>query len=111
MDKALDGRTRLVTWDDLVQPRGMVLRMVQSDPAALPSFSDHIVVDAQPDERGDLQVTVARPYCFVSGAETTSPTVLTGVSQYKVAASRLVGPESLFRVVVQSRGDVARHLT
>lgn len=113
MDKVLDGRTRTVTWDDFMPEkcRGTVLRMVQSDPSALPSFSDQLVVNTTTNDRGDLQVTLARPYAFVSGAGTTSPTVLTGVEQYVVPASRIVGPDSPFRVVLLSTGQVQSHTT
>lgn len=106
-----DGRLFPVTEADLV--RGAVLRMVNTSDGSVPSFSDFVVVEVKTVKDGfsEPRVVLARPYAFVSCAETTAPTVLTGVERIEVQAGRILAEDSPFSAVVQSTGLVAEHLT
>lgn len=119
-----DGHLHEITAEDL--KKGNVLRSLESEPGAHHSFADAIVVDvyfkdhnggriasheAERFAKKDLYVNVARPYAFVSGADTCCPSVLTGVEQFEIPASRLTGPDSRYRLVVQSTGLAANHTT
>lgn len=117
-----DGRLFPVTEADVV--RGAVLRMVHRSDGSVAPFSDFVVVDAWDVDSHGLRlheaeavfkkgrhVRLARPYAFVSGAETCAPTVLTGVEYLEVPLERLLSEDSLLSAVVQSTGLVATHLT
>lgn len=113
----LDGHLAEVTWDH-IKP-GHILRMgsvvmevrpresITEFQWISPAFSDNIIMHAAADDHGDLWVTLARPYAYVHLTGTTSPTVLTGVEEYKVLATTLVGHKSQFRVVLMSTGKPA----
>lgn len=107
-----DGETRLVQEADLVP--GTVVRILN---AVVPSssggrqvaagFSDCLVLSGPESKAGDggaRYVRLARPYAFVSGADTASPTVLTGYEPLEVPVGRLTGPGSPFRTVLRSTG-------
>jgi len=102
-----DGRLFPVTKEDLLP--GAVLRMVTPSDGSVSSFSDFVVVGWTSSLKN--AVRLARPYAFVSGAGTTSPTVLTGVEYLEVTVERLLADNSQFSAVVQSTGLVAEHLT
>lgn len=118
-----DGHLHEATADDI--RKGNVLRPVQSEGTTY-AFGDTVIVDVYfKDRHGHrlssvdsekvqyktLYAKLARPYCFVSGAETCCPSVLTGVEQFEVEASRLHGPDSPYRLVVQSTGKAANYTT
>ena len=119
-----DGNLHEVTSDDL--RRGNVLRPIQSEPGAVYSFADSIIVDVFfRDPNGNqlsivdhvkvldkrLCVKLARPYAYVSGVDTTCPAVLTGVEHLELYASRLIGPDARYRLVVKSNGKASNHIT
>ncbi len=119
----VDGRLFPVTEEDVT--KGACLRMVNKDGSA-PPFSDFLVLDVRsvdkfgvvvrPEELGAVpvrnrRVTLARPYALVSGAETSCPSVLTGVERVTVDMDRLVHADSHFRVLVTARGNVHTHAT
>jgi hypothetical protein len=119
----VDGRLFPVKDEDV--RKGACLRMVNPDGSA-PPFSDFLVVSRWPvDKHGTrlhpaeldtipiktTRVTIARPYAFVSGAETSCPTVLTGVETMVVDMESLTRPDSHFRVLVTARGAVHTHTT
>lgn len=117
-----DGRMFPVTEADLV--RGAVLTMVESD-GGTHSFADHVIVDVyetdslgrrvEPGSKAPAtrfrMVRLARPYAYVSSADTVCPTVLQGFEDYTVLASNLTGPESHFRVRVRSTGQTDTRVT
>ncbi len=111
LDTFLDGHVRPATAADLGP--GTILRMGNAFPTdsggtwISSSFSDCVVVKTRMDGHKDLWVTLARPYAFVHGTGTTSPTVLTGVEQYEVLADRLIGGASQYRLVVMSNNEPA----
>lgn len=119
-----DGHLHEATADDV--RKGNVFRPVQQSEGTTYAFGDSVVVDVffndrhgrrlsghEADQASDkrLYAKLARPYCFVSGAETCCPSVLTGVEQFVVEASRLHGPDSPYRLVVQSTGLAANYTT
>ncbi len=111
MYQNLDGQLGHVTWDH-IKP-GHILRMGSTWPNSAggewvsPAFSDNIIVHAATDDHGDLWVTLARPYTYVHLTGTTSPTVLTGVEEYKVLARTLIEGKSQFRILLMSTGKPA----
>jgi hypothetical protein len=103
-----DGNIRIMTWDD-IQP-GHVLRESTQVPASCgdhhihPTFSDAIIVDATPDDKGDLQVRLVRPYLYATGAGTTCRNWMMGVEDFKVPGSKLIGGTSIYRIVLLASG-------
>jgi len=116
----VDGHTRTLTWDDL-KP-GNVVRMVRVvevpiDGGGLAtdlrevasSYPDQTIVQVTSgDPHGTTWVRLARPYLYSTHDGTTAPGFLMGVEDYKVEGSRMVGPDSLFRLVLLSTGEAAR---
>jgi hypothetical protein len=103
-----DGRLFPVRRGD-VKP-GAVLRMINVSDGSASSFSDFLVtgvtdVPNMPREHFG-NVTLQRPYAFVS----PTGSLLTGTETMTVEMGRLTQEGSLFRAVVNSRGDVATHL-
>ncbi len=119
-----DGRMLPVTPADLV--RGNVLCHLDHE-GGTSAFSDCVVVDVYETngtgdritpldaERGAKpvyrMVRLARPYVYVSSAETACPTVLQGFEDYVVLADSLTDQDSRFRVRCQSTGKVDRRVT
>ncbi len=111
-----DGHVRTITVDD-VQP-GVVLREVSrvagyEDGAVVPAFADAVVLKVDPDPSGkaDANVTLARPYLYASNVGTTSPTALVGFEKVEVQLSRLVQENSIYMLVVGSRGQSFKYTT
>lgn len=117
-----DGHTRRITDADLV--RGHVLRWVMhetsetgSSVSSTPVFSDCVIMDVfyrggqHPiqEKTGDKYIKLARPYCYVSGADTACPSVLTGVEHFEVRAERLCRYGDQYKLVVQSTGEPAKY--
>jgi hypothetical protein len=119
---SVDGWTRNVEDKDLVP--GTVVRSVQwRQPTesggrdVVDSFSDCVIVKViWRDKKSNpvpafkldriqdgwtKHVVLARPYAFVSSANTGCPSVLTGVEQYELPAEKLTGPCSAYRVVTR----------
>ncbi len=116
---ACDGHLVDVTPDGL--RKGNVLRTVEAD-SGVPAFSDQVIVDIfyqtasgtrlRDDEvykylKGVQMVKLARPYAYVSGADTCCPVVLTGVEHYEVEMNKLCAEGSRFKLVVNSTGEAA----
>lgn len=106
-----DGHVRQITVDD-VQP-GVVVREVTRHPgyedgAISPPFPDHVVLGFDV-KKGTVKL--ARPYLYASGTGTTAPTALTGVSTVEISVERLCAPDSLFMLVVGSRGQTVKFET
>lgn len=111
-----DGHVRAITLDD-VKP-GVVLREVSrvpgyEDGAIVPAFADAVVLKVDPDASGraDATVTLARPYLYATGVGTTSPTALVGFEKVEVQLSRLVREDSIYMLVVGSRGQAFTWVT
>jgi hypothetical protein len=77
------------------------------DGAVVPPFADATVLKVEPDPSGkpDAMVTLARPYLYATGVGTTSPTALMGFEKVEVQLSRLVREDSIYMLVVGSRGQ------
>ena len=106
----VDGHTRPLTWDDL--KAGNVLRMVyhEADGAEIASaYSDATIVGLScTPGNGTTIVRLARPYLYSTHDGTTTPGFLMGVEDYTVEGSRMIGPDSVFRLVLLSTGEPAR---
>jgi hypothetical protein len=106
----LDGNLREATLDDIRE--GHILRMVQRScdgEAASSAFSDHIIVKVEKVELNKTTwVRLVRPFAYVHLTGTMSPGPLFGHEDYKVDLNRLVGPGSLYRVVLMSTGEPAK---
>lgn len=112
----LDGHVRQITVDD-VKP-GVVLREVSrkagyADGEIVPPFADAVVLKVDPDPSGkpDATVVLARPYLYASNVGTTSPTALLGFEKFEVQLSRLVREDSIYMLVVGSRGQSFKYTT
>lgn len=104
-----DGHVRQITADD-VQP-GVVIREVSRQPgyedgAISPPFPDHVILAVK-----DGVAYLARPYLYATLVGTTSPSALTGVSKTEVLVERLCREDSLFMLVVGSRGQAFKFET
>ena len=104
-----DGNTRPATWDDL-KP-GCVLRETsreevvgEHDKEVHPTFSDAVIVGISADDRGATLVRLVRPYLYATGAGTACPGWLTGVEDLTVEATRLLGEQSIYRIVLLASG-------
>src|SRR5580693_3110428 len=102
--KKLDGHLDLVRKED-VKP-GVILRFGHTDDDGSfvsSPFSEHIIVRVwRPTDTTPLQARLVRPYAWVHLTGTTSPGPLFGAEDYIVPVDRLVGAESLFRLVLMS---------
>ncbi len=119
-----DGRMFPVTYTDLV--RGNVLCSLNHE-GGTSAFSDCVIVDVfDADKSGRkitnldvkngakaeyLMVRLARPYIYVSNANTACPGVLQGFEDYTVLADALTDRDSRYRVRVQSTGKADRMVT
>lgn len=118
-----DGRLFPVVPEDLV--KGNVLTTVE-DGGHSHSFSDCVIVDVYDVDRSGKKVfsadapkavpeyrtvRLARPYAYVSSADTACPSVLQGFEEYTVFVADLVKKDSRYRVRCQSTGKVDRMVT
>lgn len=119
-----DGRLFPVAPEDLV--RGVVLCTLDHEDGTAP-FSDCVVVDIFDTDSSGRKTTaldvkngakavyrmvrLARPYIYVSSAETCCPSVLQGFEQYDVLYDAIIDRDSRFRVRVQSTGKADRMVT
>ena len=94
----LDGTMSRVLASE-VKP-GAVLRMVGKEGQVCP-FSDFLVLSVK-SNGNEIMVQMERPYAFVSGAGTTSPTLLMGSEKLEVSLKRLIEKDSLFRAVMKT---------
>lgn len=67
---------------------GDVVRMKCED-NGLNAWADCLILGFATDKNHDTWVKLARPYCYVSCAGSTSPGVLTGVEEYETTANSL----------------------
>lgn len=98
-----DGRVRAITQDD-VQP-GVVIREVSKEPgfedgAIVPPFADAVIIGAKGDN-----VIIARPYLYATSTGTACPNVLVGYEKIEVPVERLLRADSIYMLVVGSRGQ------
>jgi hypothetical protein len=102
MNKNCDGHVRNVDSSDLTP--GTVVRMTQSEEGSLSPFSDCLILKVSPvPGTNDSEVTLARPYSYVSGADTACPTILMGYETFKVTNFRLMyGP---FKTVLKAHSN------
>jgi hypothetical protein len=99
---------------------GSVLRMVSADGSAAP-FSDLTVLavywtdssgnriwddEKLADRRRGREVLMARPYLYATHVGTSCPSWLTGVEELRVDVKRILGEDSMFRVVCTARGSL-----
>lgn len=119
-----DGRMFPVAHGDLV--KGNVLCSLDHE-GGTSAFSDCVIVDVfDADKSGRkitsldvkngakaeyLMVRLARPYIYVSCADTACPGVLQGFEDYTVLADSLTDRDSRYRVRVQSTGKANRMVT
>jgi hypothetical protein len=98
-----DGWVRALTQDD-VQP-GTVIREVSKEPgfedgAIVPPFADAVIIGVK-----DGQATIARPYLYATGGGTACPNVLVGFEKFELSVERLLRADSIYMLVVGSRGQ------
>lgn len=114
-----DGRLFPVAPGDIV--RGSVLTSVRDDGSSF-SFSDCVVADVYGVDRSGNRVRagepaayrmvrLARPYVYISGANTACPTVLQGFEDYNVFETDLTKPGSHYRVRVSASGKTDLRVT
>jgi hypothetical protein len=114
-----DGRLFPVAPGDIV--RGSVLTSVRDDGTSF-SFSDCVIADVYGVDRSGNRVRagepaayrmvrLARPYIYISGANTACPTVLQGFEDYDVFETDLTKPGSHYRVRVSASGTADLRVT
>lgn len=126
----LDGHLARITQSTEIT-RGMVLRMVDVEPDSkmevIPTFSDMLVLDTYWRDSKGVQlapgvkgasahpsswcILLARPYGSVSLGVTRRPGAALGCEEVEVTHGRLCAADSRFRVVLNSRGFPASHIT
>jgi len=97
----LDGATRRPEAKD-IKP-GVILRMQREDDGIQfqAAFSDNVVLKVE----GEM-VKLARPYTYMTLADTTSPSVLTGVERYEASVEAVCAHYSL---VLTSTGQAVQY--
>lgn len=88
-----DGKIRLTVESDI--KIGAILRETSKDGDAHPMFPDYTIVQIE-----NAQVELVRPYLTMQDGE-----ILMRTSRMKVEMNRLLGGRSIFRTVLEDRGQ------
>jgi len=101
----VDGHTRVAEHNDI--KIGAVLRSISPSEGVAWAFGDSIVSDFMA-LAGEVEVTLARPHMI---ANPNTGGWYVHVEVFKVPIAKLCGEGSMFRIVLLSTGEPARHVT
>jgi len=104
-----DGWVRAIVQDDI--QAGVVLREVSKEPgfedgAICSPFADAVILGSNGDN-----VILARPYLYATSVGTTAPSALVGYEKFEVPVERLLRADSIYMLVVGSRGQSFKMVT
>lgn len=104
-----DGWVRAIAQDDI--QAGTVIREVSKEPgfedgAIVPPFADAVIIAVFGGK-----ATIARPYLYATGTGTACPNVLVGYEKIEVSVERILRADSIYMLVVGSRGQSFKMVT